>query len=105
LGVTLQLYSEIESNIVDIKASRLYEIASILEVNPEDILAFDEKQIFNIYENQNPTVNENVNTTNPDIIKLIIDENEKRIKLIIEAKDKEIEYLKLLINELMNKSN
>lgn len=100
LGITQQQYSEIERNKVDIKESRLREIAQILQVKPEDILSFDEKQIFNVYDNQNPTVNGTVIQHDQAFIDKLIEMERKHYQELIKVKDEEIALLKSVIDTL-----
>ena len=46
-------YGKIERDEVDVTLSRLEEVAKVLEVDYQQILNFDEKQIFNLYNNKN----------------------------------------------------
>lgn len=48
LKMSLNGYGRIERNEVDVNVERLEEISKILEVNPEVILTFDEKFVFNV---------------------------------------------------------
>lgn len=50
LKMSVNGYSKIERNEVDINIGRLQDIAKALEMKPEDILAFDEKFVFNNYD-------------------------------------------------------
>jgi transcriptional regulator with XRE-family HTH domain len=50
LKISVTGYGKIERNEVDINIERLQEIAQALQTKPEDILAFDEKYIFNSYD-------------------------------------------------------
>ncbi len=46
-------YGKIERDETDISLSKLKKIANILEVDYNKILSFDDKNVFNIYNNQN----------------------------------------------------
>jgi transcriptional regulator with XRE-family HTH domain len=48
LGIAQSSYSTIESGESDITLSRLDEISKILGMRLEDVMAFDEKMVFNI---------------------------------------------------------
>ena len=50
LKMSVNGYSKIERNEVDINIERLQQVAGVLQTKPEDILAFDEKYIFNTYD-------------------------------------------------------
>ena len=52
LKMSLSNYSKIERGEIDLTISRLYEIASVLEVDVSQILNFDATQIFNISNNK-----------------------------------------------------
>jgi len=45
-------YSRIESNDVEVNISRLERIGEVLGMRPEEILAFDEKYVFNQMHNR-----------------------------------------------------
>jgi transcriptional regulator with XRE-family HTH domain len=51
LGITQAGYSKIESGATKISYSKLTAIAKILEVDIEDILAFDSQKYFNSFNN------------------------------------------------------
>jgi transcriptional regulator with XRE-family HTH domain len=53
LGVSQPTYSTIESGELDITLSRLDEISKILGMRIEDVMAFDEKMVFNQQNNHN----------------------------------------------------
>lgn len=46
LGISSKAYSKIENDETKLSVDRLYKLASIFEVKPEDLLHFDEKLIF-----------------------------------------------------------
>ena len=59
LGISQPTYSTIESGELDITLSRLDEISKILGMRVEDVMAFDEKMVFNIttqHNSQNGTL-------------------------------------------------
>jgi transcriptional regulator with XRE-family HTH domain len=47
LGLTTRAYSKIESGETQLTINRLNEISKILEVDPVEVLGFDDKQVFN----------------------------------------------------------
>lgn len=103
LGITQQQYSEIERNNVDIKESRLRDIAKILEVKPEDILTFDETRIFNIYENKQVNGTLIQHGIDKDSLDVLLNQQKQHIEDIIKLKDSEIEYLKSIVDKYLNK--
>jgi transcriptional regulator with XRE-family HTH domain len=51
LDMTLSGYQRIERDEVSINMERLLEISGIFEMKPEEVMTFDEKFIFNNYDN------------------------------------------------------
>jgi transcriptional regulator with XRE-family HTH domain len=49
LNITPQGLNKIEREEVDVNIERLLEIAGVFEMKPEDLLTFDEKNVFNNY--------------------------------------------------------
>jgi transcriptional regulator with XRE-family HTH domain len=48
LGLSTRAYSKIETGETQLTINRLNEISAILEVQPMEVLGFDDKKIFNI---------------------------------------------------------
>ncbi len=71
-------YSKIESNEVDLPYSRLEQIASVLQMRVEDVVAFDEKVVFNNYASNQANQAYIINT----ISEMQIGLYEKTIKLL-----------------------
>ncbi|HLV46655.1 MAG TPA: helix-turn-helix transcriptional regulator [Flavobacterium sp.] len=61
LNLSLRAYSKIESGETQLTINRINEISNILNVNPLELLGFDEKNIFNIH---NSTGNNGYNLIN-----------------------------------------
>ena len=66
LKISVTGYGKIERNEVDINIERLQEIAQALQTKPEDILAFDEKYIFNSYDKSTAQVINNHSVSDPE---------------------------------------
>jgi transcriptional regulator with XRE-family HTH domain len=47
LGLSTRAYSKIESGETQLTINRLNEISEVLEIQPLEILGFDDKQVFN----------------------------------------------------------
>ncbi|MBX3101572.1 MAG: helix-turn-helix transcriptional regulator [Bacteroidetes bacterium] len=47
IGISQAAYSRLENEATDLTLGRLEQIASVLEINPLDLLAMDEKIVFN----------------------------------------------------------
>lgn len=87
LGLSTRAYSKIETGETQLTINRLNEISKILNIDPIEILGFDEKQIFNI---NNSTGNNGYNYINyPE--KLIEQKDET-----IQSLKEQIQLLKLL---------
>lgn len=89
LNMSLSGYQRIERDEVSINMERLLELAGIFEMKPEDLLTFDEKNIFNFHDNsQNYGPNgQNNGTLSAEIKKLYEDKislQEEMIKMLQE---------------------
>jgi transcriptional regulator with XRE-family HTH domain len=51
LGITQSAYSKIELGESEVTYGKLEKISSVLEMKPEDVIAFNESMIFNISNN------------------------------------------------------
>lgn len=59
LEMSVQGYSRIERDEVAITTEKIDKISTILEMHPAELLAFDEKTVFNYYNNTNAGYNFN----------------------------------------------
>jgi transcriptional regulator with XRE-family HTH domain len=59
LEMTPQGYSRIERNEVPINTDKIEKIAEIFEMQPVELMAFDEKTVFNYFNNTNAGYNFN----------------------------------------------
>lgn len=77
LNITTSGYQKIERDEVSINMERLEEISSIFEMKPEDVISFDEKVVFNIYNGTNYNHNVGPNHFNPfpEEMKKLYEEN------------------------------
>lgn len=66
LGMSAKSYGKIESGETSLSIARLQQIAKVLEVDPLDVLSFDEKQMFH---HCNQSVNGNSNVLHNDFTK------------------------------------
>ena len=92
LNISQRQYSRLEKEQSKLDLHKLEEIATILEATPIQLMGFDEKQIFNIYNNDNPITNGSYHNHFPSELK---EQYEKRI----EALEKENLFLKSLIEQ------
>ncbi|MFL5766084.1 MAG: helix-turn-helix domain-containing protein [Bacteroidia bacterium] len=92
IGVNQSSYSKIERGETDISFSRLEKIASILKVQPEEIIGFNAKFIFNVSNNKKAsgvTINQ-------------VSINEKRLyEEYIQTLKLEISFLKSTIDKML----
>lgn len=93
LDLSLSGYGKIERNETDISLSRLEKIASVLGVDMNTILTFEEKHIFNLNNNQ---------LANGIVQNQYTNQTELVDKLVNQYKQ-ENDYLKQLIKDLMDK--
>jgi transcriptional regulator with XRE-family HTH domain len=94
LNLSQSAYSKIESGETDIPYSRLEEVAQVLGMRPEDVVAFNEHMVFNVMHNQ---------TGNGLVIQNQLAPGEKKLyEEQIELLKKEIEYLKSVLDKVLN---
>ncbi|MCW3102434.1 MAG: helix-turn-helix domain protein [Bacteroidetes bacterium] len=95
IGINQSTYSKIEGG-ADLTLSRLEQISKVLEVSPEDIICFNEKQmVFNLSNNTNAS---------GVTIKNQVSKNEKLIyEELIKTLKAENNFLKLTIDKLLRK--
>ena len=87
MGLSTRAYSKIETGETQLTINRLNEISKVLEMNPVEVLGFDDKKIFNI---NNSTGNNGYNNIFfPD--KLV-----QQYEETIQALKEQIQLLKLL---------
>jgi transcriptional regulator with XRE-family HTH domain len=95
LGITQSAYSKIELGESEVTYGRLEKISSVLEMKPEDVIAFNESMVFNVMNNQNGgNVFGDINNT--------ISETERQLyqDQISLLKD-EVAYLKLMLEKVL----
>jgi transcriptional regulator with XRE-family HTH domain len=90
IGISQRAYSKLEANQIKIDWDRITLIAEILDVDPIDMLTFDDNLIFNNC-NQSGKFEQFINQI-PD---KLIEQYEKRI----EALEREIYFLKEIIKK------
>lgn len=93
LELSLSGYGKIERDETDISISRLEKIATVLDVDVNTILSFDERQVFNFNNNHNTMVS---------MRDQHINQMEFIDKIVSQYKD-ENQYLKDLITKLTSK--
>ena len=95
LGITQSAYSKIELGESEVTYGRLEKISSVLEMKPEDVIAFNESMVFNVMHNQNGgnifrDINNKVSDTERQLY-------QDQIKLLKE----EVTYLKKMLEKVL----
>lgn len=90
LGLSTRAYSKIETGETQLTINRLNEISAILEVQPMEVLGFDDKKVFNFYNSSDINNVKNMNT--PEKLIQQYDETIKALK-------EQIAVMKLLMEK------
>lgn len=90
LGISTRAYSKIESGETQLTIQRVNEISRVLDVDPMDLLGFDGKKIFNIYNSHDINNIKHVN-----LPEKLMEQYEKTIRSL----ENEITLLKALLKE------
>jgi transcriptional regulator with XRE-family HTH domain len=94
LGVTQSAYSRMEVGDTELTYSKLEKIADVLDMKPEEIIAFNESMVFNVMNND---VGNGLVINNNHL-----SEGEKNLYLQqIELLKEELTYLKEVLNKLL----
>jgi transcriptional regulator with XRE-family HTH domain len=109
LGITTHAYAKIERGETDVNFSRLQQIAEVMEIDLPQLLSFDEKNIFNTIKNDQTTNHQYVQQwqqwqINSSSIEQSENKHElEKANLMNEQLQKEVNYLKEIINNLLQK--
>jgi transcriptional regulator with XRE-family HTH domain len=90
LGLSTRAYSKIETGETQLTINRLNEISAILEVQPMEVLGFDDKKVFNFYNSSD--IN---NVKNMNMPEKLIQQYEETIQALKE----QIAVMKLLMDK------
>ncbi|WP_297513822.1 helix-turn-helix domain-containing protein [Flavobacterium sp.] len=90
LGLSTRAYSKIESGETQLTINRLNEISAILQVQPMEVLGFDDKKVFNFYNSSD--IN---NVKNMNVPEKLIQQYEETIQALKE----QIAVMKLLMEK------
>jgi transcriptional regulator with XRE-family HTH domain len=94
LGISTVTYGKIERDEADVSHERLEQIAKVFDLAIQDILGFDEKQIFNFINSQSGSINGNNIIQFPQEMKQLYEDKIKLLEEKIEYMAQEIERLK-----------
>ncbi len=88
LSISQRSYSKLERNEVKLDWEKIREISSVLEIEPMDLINFDENLIFNNCTQSGKFSAETNNITN--VSEKLIEQYEKRIKQL----EEEVQFLR-----------
>lgn len=94
LGISQRAYSKIERNEIKIDWEKITEISKVFEIDPMDLISFDDNLIFNNCTQSGKFVNSQANFNIPE---KLIEQYESRI----ESLEKELDFLR----EMMRNKN
>jgi len=96
LGVSQSAYSKIELGESEVTFNRLEKISEVLEMKPEEVIAFNESMVFDVMNNQNGgNVFGDINNTVSDTERQLYQD---QINLLKE----EVAYLKKMLSKFIN---
>ncbi len=90
LGISQRAYSKIERAEIKINWDKIQDIASIFEMEPQDIVSFDDNIVFN-----NCHQSGKMNTINIYMPEQLIEQYEARIKQL----EDEVQFLRAIISK------
>jgi transcriptional regulator with XRE-family HTH domain len=95
LGVSQSAYSKMELGESEVTYNRLEKISEVLEMKPEEVIAFNESMVFNVMHNQNGgNVFGDINNTVSDTERQLYQD---QINLLKE----EVAYLKKMLEKVL----
>lgn len=102
LGISQSTYCKIESDEVSVSHERLEQIAKALDLSIQDILAFDEKKVYNVMNNHNATGEVHIQHYHEfsEQVKSLYDDKIRLMEEIIQNLKKENERLNEEIKKL-----
>jgi transcriptional regulator with XRE-family HTH domain len=102
LGITQAGYSKIESGATKISYSKIVDIAKILEIETEELLAFDSQKYFNSFNNVKGNNNGSVTIKVEDgDVKTLYDDKIRLLEKLLDRTEKELEKYRDRFGDLM----
>lgn len=92
LGISQRAYSKIERNEIKIDWDKITDISKLFEIDPMDLVLFDDNLVFNNFTRSNEFVNSQASFNIQD---KLIQQYESRIQSL----EKEIEFLRELLRK------
>ena len=103
LDISQTAYSKLERGETKLSDEKLSQIASVLEVRPEEIKAFDSQKYFNSVGNVEGDNNYNgiyIGESDTELIKTLYEDKVTLLEELIKQKNKELEKYKSKYGEL-----
>lgn len=103
LDISQTAYSKLERGETKVSDEKLSQIASVLEVRPEEIKAFDSQKYFNSVGNVEGDNNYNgiyIGESDTELIKTLYEDKVTLLEELIKQKNKELEKYKSKYGEL-----
>lgn len=102
LGITQAGYSKLENGSTVLTYAKLTQIAKILEINIEDIIAFDsQKYLSNINNSKmNSLLNATIGNESSDFIKNLYEDKIKLLQKLLEKTEAEVQRYKNKFGEI-----
>lgn len=95
LGISQRAYSKIERNEIKIDWEKITKISKVFEIDPMDLISFDDNLIFNNCTQSGKFVNSQAHFNVPE---KLIEQYESRINSL----EKELDFLRELLNKKIN---
>ena len=94
LDMSLSGYSKIERDEVELSIDKLTKMSEVLGMKPEEVLAFDEKVVFNIFGDNNMGNNHPTINNFPEKLITLYEDKIKLLENMLEMKQAEIDRLR-----------
>jgi transcriptional regulator with XRE-family HTH domain len=95
LGVSQSAYSKMELGESEVTFNRLEKISEVLEMKPEEVIAFNESMVFNVMHNQNG------GNVFGDINNTVSDTERQLYQVQINLLKEEVTYLKKMLEKVL----
>ncbi|WP_237390851.1 helix-turn-helix domain-containing protein [Chryseobacterium sp. KMC2] len=102
LDISQAAYSKLEKGDIKVSSDKLSQIAKILDVNPEDITAFDSQKYFNSFNNVKGSNNGSIiiGADETELIKKLYEDKISLLEKLLSNTEKELENYKTKYGEL-----
>ncbi|MDR6369391.1 transcriptional regulator with XRE-family HTH domain [Chryseobacterium bernardetii] len=102
LDISQAAYSKLEKGDIKVSSDKLSQIAKILDVNPEDITAFDSQKYFNSFNNVKGSNNGSIiiGADETELIKKLYEDKISLLEKLLSNTEKELKNYKTKYGEL-----